>query len=95
MPLASPKEKSQCDRAEALQFDREAIRRIALRHRVTNVRVFGSVVHGDDTEESDLDLLVEPTNETTMKDIAKIQLELARLLYVRLTCSRRKPANQV
>lgn len=68
--------------SEALQVHREAIRSIALRHRVTNVRVFGSVVHGDDTEESDLDLLVEPTNETTMMDIAKIQLELARLLNV-------------
>lgn len=68
--------------SEALKVHREAIRSIALRHRVTNVRVFGSVVHGDDTEESDLDLLVEPTSETTMMDIAKIQLELARLLNV-------------
>ena len=68
--------------SEALQIHREAIRRIALRHRVTNVRVFGSVVHGDDTDESDLDLLVEPTSETTMMDIAKIQLELALLLKV-------------
>ncbi|HOE42497.1 MAG TPA: nucleotidyltransferase family protein [Rhodoferax sp.] len=68
--------------SEALQAHREAIRSIALRHRVTNVRVFGSVVHGDDTEESDLDLLVEPTGETTMMDIAKIQLELAQLLKV-------------
>ncbi len=68
--------------SEALQAHREAIRSIALRHRVTNVRVFGSVVHGDDTEESDLDLLVEPTSETTMMDIAKIQLELAQLLTV-------------
>ena len=66
----------------ALQTHREAIRAIALRHRVTNVRVFGSVVHGDDTEGSDLDILVEPTAETTMMDIAKIQLELARLLPV-------------
>lgn len=68
--------------SEALQAHREAIRSIALRHRVTNVRVFGSVVHGDDTEDSDLDLLVEPTDETTMMDIAKIQLELAQLLTV-------------
>ena len=68
--------------SEALQIHREAIRRIALRHRVTNVRVFGSVVHGADTDESDLDLLVEPTSETTMMDIAKIQLELALLLKV-------------
>jgi predicted nucleotidyltransferase len=66
----------------ALSIYREAIRSIALRHRVTNVRVFGSVVHGDDTEDSDLDLLVEPTTETTMMDIAKIQFELSQLLPV-------------
>jgi uncharacterized protein len=66
----------------ALQTHREAIRRIALSHRVTNVRVFGSVVHGDDTEGSDLDILVEPTHATTMMDIAKIQWELAQLLPV-------------
>jgi predicted nucleotidyltransferase len=66
----------------ALQAHRDAIRRIALSHRVINVRVFGSVVHGNDTEESDLDILVEPTMATTMMDIAKIQLELAQLLDV-------------
>ena len=66
----------------ALQTHRDAIRAIALRHRVTNVRVFGSVVHGDDTEGSDLDILVEPTADTTMMDIAKIQLELGQLLSV-------------
>ena len=46
----------------ALQTHREAIRTIALSHRVTNVRVFGSVVHGDDTEGSDLDILVPATH---------------------------------
>ena len=66
----------------ALQTHREAIRRIALSHRVTNVRVFGSVVHGNDPEGSDLDILVEPTHATTMMDIAKIQLELSQLLPV-------------
>lgn len=66
----------------ALQTHRDAIREIALRHRVLNVRVFGSVVHGDDTEESDLDLLVDPTAETTLMDIARIQLEVAQLLNV-------------
>ena len=68
----------------ALETHREAIREIALRHRVTNVRVFGSALHGDDTPESDLDLLVEPTAETTMMDIARIQLELGRLLQVKV-----------
>lgn len=66
----------------ALKTHREAIRAISLRHRVTDVRVFGSVVHGNDTEDSDLDLLVEPTDETTMMDIAKIQWELGQLLLV-------------
>ncbi len=66
----------------ALQTHRDAIRQIALRHRVTNVRVFGSVVHGNDTEGSDLDLLVEPTHQTTMMDISKIQWELGQLLEV-------------
>jgi uncharacterized protein len=66
----------------ALQTHREAIREIALRHRVRNVRVFGSVLHGKGTEDSDLDLLVEPTSETTLMDIAKIQVEAAKLLKV-------------
>ena len=66
----------------ALQTHREAIRRIALSHRVTNVRVFGSVVHGDDTEGSDLDRLVEPTKETTMMDIGAIRYELKQLLGI-------------
>ena len=66
----------------ALQTHREAIRRIALSHRVTNVRVFGSVIHGDDTEGSDLDILVEPTQETTMMDIGAIRYELKQLLGI-------------
>lgn len=66
----------------ALQQHREAIREIALRHRVLNVRVFGSVLHGVDTEGSDLDLLVEPSKETTLMDIAKIQVEVSKLLNV-------------
>jgi predicted nucleotidyltransferase len=51
----------------ALKLHRDSIREIALRHRVKNVRVFGSVLHGNDTEDSDLDLLVEPTDETTLR----------------------------
>lgn len=66
----------------ALQTHREAIREIALSHRVKNVRVFGSVLHGDDTEDSDLDLLVDPTPETTLFDIGAIRYELKELLGV-------------
>ena len=66
----------------ALQSHRDAIRRIVESHRARNARVFGSVVHGDDTEESDLDLLIDPTADTTLMDVAAIQVELELLLGV-------------
>jgi predicted nucleotidyltransferase len=51
-------------------------------HRASNPRVFGSVVHGDDTEGSDLDLLIDPTPDTTLFDIGAIRHELLQLLGV-------------
>jgi predicted nucleotidyltransferase len=49
-------------------------------HRASNPRVFGSVLHGEDTEDSDLDILVDPTSETTLFDIGAIRHELLQLL---------------
>lgn len=66
--------------SEALSLHRAQIRVIALRHHVIGVRVFGSVLHGDDQEGSDLDLLVEPTAETGLMDIGAIRYELKQLL---------------
>ena len=40
-----------------LAANRDSVREIVLRHRVKNMRVFGSVLHGDGTENSGLDLL--------------------------------------
>ena len=51
-------------------------------HRASNPRVFGSVAHGDDTEESDLDILIDPTPETSLFDIGAIRHELLQLLGV-------------
>ena len=66
----------------ALQQHRDRIREIALSHRVTDVRVFGSVLRGDDKEGSDLDILVEPRSDTTLMDIGAIQCELKELLKI-------------
>ena len=66
----------------ALDTYRDEIRNIALRHRVCNVRVFGSVVHGTDTDDSDLDLLVDPLPGTTLMDIGASRFELNRLLTI-------------
>lgn len=68
--------------SDALEPHREAIRRIVAAHRAQNARIFGSVAHGDDTEGSDLDILVDPTPETTLMDVAAIQVELESLLGV-------------
>ncbi len=66
--------------SEALSLHRTRIREIALSHRVSGVQVFGSALHGDDVSGSDLDLLVEPTAQTTMMDIGAIRFELKNLL---------------
>jgi len=66
----------------AINAHRDEIRGIALSHRVTNVRVFGSAARGDDIDGSDLDLLVDPTQETTLMDIGAIRFELHRLLGI-------------
>lgn len=50
----------------ALASNREAIRRIVESHRAYNPRIFGSVLHGEDTEDSDLDILIDPTPDTTL-----------------------------
>lgn len=68
--------------SEALHSNRAAIRRVVESHRARNARVFGSVLHGQDTDSSDLDILIDPTPETTLMDVAAIQVELQRLLGV-------------
>ena len=66
----------------ALASHRVQIREIVKSHHATNARVFGSVAAGIDTEESDLDILIDPTPETTLFDIGAIRFELKKLLGV-------------
>lgn len=68
--------------ADAVAANRVAIRRVVAANNAGNPRVFGSVLHGRDTDGSDLDLLVDPTPETTLFDIGAIRHELNQLLGV-------------
>ena len=68
--------------SDALNSNREAIRQVVKSHRALNARVFGSVLHGDDTETSDLDILIDPTQDTTLMDIGAIRYKLRVLLGV-------------
>lgn len=66
----------------ALRMHRNIIRSVVERYRARNPRVFGSVLHGNDEEGSDLDLLIEPTKDTTLFDIGGIRYELKQALGV-------------
>ena len=66
--------------SQALLQHRDAVRRAAGRYRVSNPRVFGSVLRGEDTDDSDLDLLVDPLPGATLFDLGGLQDELEQLL---------------
>lgn len=70
--------------SQALALHRDAIRNLVQRFRVSNPRVFGSVLHGTDTEDSDLDLLVDPQPGATLFDLGGLQWELKELMGVRV-----------
>lgn len=66
----------------ALELKRSAVREAASRFRTANPRVFGSVLHGTDDEDSDLDLLVDPLPGATLFDLGGLHSELEDLLGV-------------
>lgn len=70
--------------SDALQTHRRAIRLVVESHRARNARIFGSVAQREDTETSDLDVLIDPTPQTTLLDIGAIRHELGQLLGVRV-----------
>ena len=68
--------------SEALVSNRAAIRHVVESHHACNARVFGSVLRGQDTAHSDLDILIDPTPDTTLFDIGAICYKLEKLLGV-------------
>ncbi len=70
--------------SETLHTHRAAIRAIVAAHRASNARVFGSAARARDTEDSDLDILVDPAPDATLFDIGAIRLELRQLLGVKV-----------
>lgn len=66
----------------ALELKRTAVREATSRFRAANPRVYGSVLHGTDSENSDLDLLVDALPGATLFDLGGLQLELEELLGV-------------
>jgi len=68
----------------ALENNRAVIRAVVETNRAKNARVFGSVLRGEDAEDSDLDILIDPIEGMTLFDLGAIQEELSDLLGVRV-----------
>jgi hypothetical protein len=63
---------------------REAILELARRYGASDVRVFGSVARGDNTEESDLDLIVRFEPGRTLLDHGGLLMDLRELLGMKV-----------
>ena len=65
-----------------LRRRRAAVLAVAARHGMTELRVFGSVARGQDTDRSDLDLLVHVPEGTGLLALGRFTQELEDLLHV-------------
>jgi len=65
---------------ELISNRREEVLRVAARHRARRVRLFGSVVRGEDRPDSDVDFLVDFEPNATLLDLVALKEELEALL---------------
>lgn len=65
---------------EMLKKNKAEILAIAAKHGASNVRIFGSVIRGEDTEESDVDFLVDMASDRSLFDLVGFQLEIEALV---------------
>ena len=68
------------DHAAILSRKSLAIHALMARFRVSNPRLFGSVLRGTHGAQSDIDILVDPMPGTTLFDLGGLQIELEDLL---------------
>jgi uncharacterized protein len=70
--------------SEVLAKHRDTIRQLVLQAGMANPRIFGSVLHGEDQDGSDLDLLVDPSPKTSLLDVVRVQRMIETLVQVRV-----------
>jgi len=71
--------------SEALNVHRAGLRQILSRYGLRNPRVFGSVLTHTDDEESDLDLLVDRGEKTSLLDLGGAEYEAEQLTGVKVS----------
>ena len=65
---------------QKLKKNRQAILAIADQYGVYDVRVFGSVARGEDTDQSDIDLLVKVKSGHSLLDLGGFLFDVRKLL---------------
>ena len=70
--------------AGAIHERRDEILRVAASHGAGNIRLFGSAARGEDTPDSDIDLLIDVTGATSPWFPGSLTAELEELLGKRV-----------
>jgi predicted nucleotidyltransferase len=70
--------------SESFERNRAAIRALVAKYPAANPRLFGSVLHGRDTEVSDVDILVDSLPGATLFELGGLQMDLQDLLGCRV-----------
>ena len=68
------------ERGRALQRNRRAVLELMAASGVRNVRVFGSVARGDDTADSDVDLLADLPDDITLFGLSRLELAVSEIV---------------
>jgi predicted nucleotidyltransferase len=63
-----------------LQIRKAEILALAAKHGASNVRLFGSVVRGEDQPDSDVDLLVDMQENRSLFDLIGLQQDIEKML---------------
>ena len=67
-------------KGDQIEQIREMIIEVLRKHEVRKAALFGSIVRGEATEESDIDLLIEFEGRKSLLDLAGLKLELQESL---------------
>jgi len=70
--------------SELLPLHREKIRQLVHEAGMANPRIFGSVLHGEDQEDSDLDLLVDPAPRASLLMMVRLQSQLEQATGIKI-----------
>jgi len=77
-----------------VEAHRDEIKATVARHKGVRVALFGSVARGDETPDSDIDLLVDFAPRASLFDVVRIEMDLAELLGRKVDVMSRRALNE-